>query len=77
MVLISVNQVIRVGQQRPYDCRKSHCAYHSMDRRIGKKLIFSFILSFNNFCHPGKQFVQGIVATVRTVPWQLEVDILA
>ena len=34
-------------------------------------------LSFYNFCHPGKQFVQGIVAAVRTVPRQLEANVFA
>lgn len=36
----SVNQIIHACQQHRYDCRQSHCAYHSMDWRMGKKLIF-------------------------------------
>ena len=36
----SVNQIIHAYQQHRYDCRQSHCAYHSMDWRMGKKLIF-------------------------------------
>ena len=36
----SVNQIIHACQQHRYDCRQSHCTYHSMDWRMGKKLIF-------------------------------------
>ena len=36
----SVDQIIHTGQQHRYDCRQSHCAYHSMDWRMGKKLKF-------------------------------------
>lgn len=36
----SVDQIIHTCQQHRYDCRQSHCAYHSMDWRMGKKLIF-------------------------------------
>ena len=33
----SVDQVVHAGQQHRYDRRKSHSAYHTMDRRLGKK----------------------------------------